>query len=89
MNDKFNPLADYIIEMAGRPMLNDRRLRMEMKTELEKLAYQSGVDFETEKETTGNTSTFPTHGLTPLQRHFQSQSSPISLGTASKKLPSC
>ena len=43
------PLADYIIEMAGRPMLNDRRLRMEMKARVGKLAYQSGVDFENRK----------------------------------------
>lgn len=43
------PLADYIIEMAGRPMLNDRRLRMEMKARVGMLAYQSGVDFENRK----------------------------------------
>ena len=42
-------LADYVIEMAGRPMLNDRRLRQEMKARVGVIAYQSGVDYENKK----------------------------------------
>ena len=42
-------LSDYVIEMAGRPMLSDRRLRQDMKARVGALAFQVGVDFENQK----------------------------------------
>ena len=42
-------LSDYVIEMAGRPMLNGRRIRQEMKARVGKLAYEDGKNFESKK----------------------------------------
>ena len=42
-------LSDYIIEMASRPMLNDRRLRKDMRARVGELAFKSGVNYENRK----------------------------------------
>ena len=42
-------LSDFVSQMAGRPMLNEQRLRQGMKARVGKIAYDTGVDFENRK----------------------------------------